>query len=43
MSNLINGAVNTTVGAVNTLSGSARYQVDPLAVYGVLCAEKKHT
>ena len=43
MSNLINGAVNTTVGAVNTLAGSARYQVDPLAVYGVLCAEKKHT
>jgi len=43
MSNLINGAINTTVGAVNTLSGNARYQADPLAVYGVLCAEKNHT
>ncbi|MFT5757397.1 MAG: anthranilate synthase component 1 [Alteromonadaceae bacterium] len=43
MSNLINAAVNKIVGAVNTLSGTGRYQADPLAVYNVLCATKTHT
>jgi len=42
MSNLINSTLNTNIGAVNTLSGTTRYQADPLAVYGLLCADKHH-
>ncbi len=34
--------INTEVGAVNTLSGSAKYQADPLAVYQRLCENKPH-
>jgi len=42
MSNLINSTLNTKIGAVNTLSGTTRYQADPLAVYKLLCANKHH-
>ncbi|WP_448211187.1 anthranilate synthase component 1 [Colwellia sp. MEBiC06753] len=35
--------VNTQAGAVNTLSGTANYQADPLAVYKALCQQKPHT
>ncbi|MFD2166002.1 anthranilate synthase component 1 [Thalassotalea euphylliae] len=35
--------INQTLGAVNTLSGSAEYQPDPLAVYQRLCDDKAHT
>lgn len=31
---------NTELGVVNTLSGSAKYQSDPLAVYQSLCGDK---
>jgi len=34
--------LNTEVGAVNTLSGMARYQSDPLAVYQKLCGDRHH-
>jgi len=35
--------INTDIGEVNTLSGSADYQADPLAVYQKLCAQKRNT
>ena len=34
--------LNGEIGSVNTLSGKARYQADPLAVYHQLCGEKPH-
>jgi len=40
--NLIQG-VNTEIGSVNTVSGKARYQVDPLAVYQQLCQNRDHS
>ena len=33
---------NSDIGAVNTLSISACYQADPLAVYRLLCGDKAH-
>jgi len=36
-------SINTQLGSVNTLFGSARYQDDPLAVYQQLCGDKSHT
>ena len=39
---LIHHTQSKEVGSVNTLSGGARYQADPLAVFKHLCADKKH-
>ena len=36
-------SINTTPGSVNTLSGQAKYQSDPLAVYQSLCENKAHS
>ncbi|MAG76503.1 MAG: anthranilate synthase component I [Colwelliaceae bacterium] len=35
--------INTAPGFVNTLSGAANYQADPLAVYQQICQSKPHT
>ncbi|WP_440875425.1 anthranilate synthase component 1 [Thalassotalea sp. PLHSN55] len=35
-------SANQTIGAVNTLSVSACYQADPLALYRLLCDQKAH-
>ncbi|WP_286266387.1 anthranilate synthase component 1 [Thalassotalea atypica] len=35
--------INTEIGSVNTLFGSANYQKDPLAVYQRLCGDKNNS
>ena len=43
MNNSFTQGLNTNIGAVNTLSGAARYQADPLAVYQKLCGERENS
>lgn len=42
MKQIFNDAAGLKIGAVNTVSGNARYQEDPLAVYQHLCKGKHH-
>jgi len=43
MNNSFTQGLNKEIGSVNTLSGTARYQADPLAVYQKLCGEREHS
>ncbi len=43
MKQMFNLKENQAVGAVNTVSGNARYQGDPLAVYQILSKDKNHS
>jgi len=39
---LVNNNHGKVIGSVNTLSGAAKYQADPLAVFKHLCHDKQH-